>query len=253
MFRVEQIPLTALLAISVLGCVSCPAAAAVHVEGQVQVSAAPLANSTVTLWQASAGTPRQLAQVRAGADGRFELNSQESPGSDVILYLVSEGGTAAGGGENAATAMLLVLSNAPPPKVVINELTTVASAFTAARFIKGESISGNPLGLRIAAGNVPNLVDPVTGSWGKVLLDPINIAQNTTLANLNTLGSLIAAFTTVANNDWRGRLVAGVRRLSCPILLTPRPTSRSCSASPAAGCTHPASSPSMPTAISGVG
>ena len=87
----------------------------------------------------------------------------------------------------------------------MNELTTVASAFTAARFINGESISGNPLGLRIAAGNVPNLVDPATGKWGKVLLDPLNITQNTTLANLNTLASLISAYATVANDDWRGR------------------------------------------------
>ncbi len=41
-----------------------------------------------------------------------------------------------------------------------------AVPFTAARFINGESISGNPLGVRIAAGNVPNLVDPMTGKWG---------------------------------------------------------------------------------------
>jgi hypothetical protein len=61
-----------------------------------------------------------------------------------------------------------------PKTVTVNELTTVASAFTAARFINGESISGKSLGLRIAAGNVPNLVDPVTGAWGKVLLDPLN-------------------------------------------------------------------------------
>jgi hypothetical protein len=103
--------------------------------------------------------------------------------------------------------MLLVLSNAPPPAVVVNELTTVASAFTAARFINGESISGNPLGLRIAAGNVPNLVDPMTGRRGKVLLDPINSSMTTTLAKLDTLGSLISAFATVANEDWRGRFL----------------------------------------------
>ena len=54
-------------------------------------------------------------------------------------------------------------------------------------------------------GNVPNLVDPETGTWGKVLLDPINVTQTTTLANLNTLGSLIAASFTVGNNDWRAR------------------------------------------------
>jgi hypothetical protein len=45
-------------------------------------------------------------------------------------------------------------------------VTTVASAFTTARFINGESISGNPLGLRIAAGNVPNLVDPALEASG---------------------------------------------------------------------------------------
>jgi len=91
--------------------------------------------------------------------------------------------------------------------VTVNELTTVASTFTAARFINGEAISGNPLGLRIAAGNVPNLVDPQTGAWGKVILDPLNSTQTTTLANLNTLGSLISAFFTVANDDWRARFL----------------------------------------------
>jgi hypothetical protein len=40
----------------------------------------------------------------------------------------------------------------PPGNVVINELTTVASAFAAAQFIHGEAISGNPLGLRIPPG-----------------------------------------------------------------------------------------------------
>lgn len=151
----------ALLAFGLLAGEPGSAAAAVHIEGQVLASGAPLA--TVTLWQAGSSIPKQLAQAKAGSDGRFEVNSQETPGADVILYLVSKGGAAASGSENAATAMLLVLNNAPPPKVVINEPTTVASAFTAARFIiSGESISGNPLGLRIAARNVPNLVDSAT-------------------------------------------------------------------------------------------
>jgi hypothetical protein len=43
----------------------------------------------------------------------------------------------------------------------------VASAFTAARFINGEAISGNLLGLRIAAGNTPNQVDLETGGRDK--------------------------------------------------------------------------------------
>src|SRR5271163_2459503 len=46
-----------------------------------------------------------------------------------------------------------------------------------------------------------------TGGWGKVLLDPLNSTQTTTLANLNTLGSLISAFAAVANDDWRTRFL----------------------------------------------
>ena len=69
------------------------------------------------------------------------------------------------------------------------------------------SISGNALGLRIAAGNAPNLIDPKTGSWGKLVLDPLNSTQTTTLATLNTLGSLIAAFATTSTDDWLARFL----------------------------------------------
>jgi hypothetical protein len=175
------------------------------IKGQVVGGGAPIANSTVTLWQAGAGTPKQLAQTKTNGDGRFEIRSKDTVG-DTILYLLSTGGTAKakqGSGDNPEIALLSLLGNKPPDKVVINELTTVASAYTAARFISGKSISGNPLGLRIAAGNVPNLVDPMTGTWGKVLLDPINSTQTATLATLDTLGSLLAASFTVADDTWR--------------------------------------------------
>ena len=52
-----------------------------------------------------------------------------------------------------------------PKKVTVNELTFVCSAFALPRFINGETISGNPFGLKIAARNTPNLVDPVTGNY----------------------------------------------------------------------------------------
>jgi hypothetical protein len=103
-----------------------------------------------------------LAQTRTGSDGRFTLSGD---GKGAILYLVAKGGRLSG--DSAAFALMTVVGPKPPTDVIVNELSTVASAFTAARFINGEAISGNPLGLRIAAGNVPNLVDPATGSWGK--------------------------------------------------------------------------------------
>jgi len=187
-----------------------PSLAAVHLTGQVEVGGGAVTQSAVTLWAASAAAPKMLAQAQTGSDGRFAIDSDQSVGDDAILYLVAAGGEPVvnkTGGNNKAIGLLAVLGNKPPATVVVNELTTVASAFTAARFINGDSISGNPLGLRIAAGNAPNLVDRVTGGWGKVLLDPLNSTQTTTLATLDTLGSLITAFATTGDDNWRARFL----------------------------------------------
>ena len=40
-----------------------------------------------------------------------------------------------------------------------------------------------------------------------MLLDPLNSTQTTTLATLDTLGSLITAFAAGSNDDWRGRFL----------------------------------------------
>jgi hypothetical protein len=181
--------------------------AADSIKGQVLLGAAPIAKSTVTLWEASAAAPKQLAQSKTNDDGRFEVRIKGAHG-DAVLYLVASGGVpkaSKAGGDNPALVLLAVLQSNPPASVTINELTTVASAFTAARFINGGAISGDPLGLRIAAGNTPNLVDLETGGWGKVIVDPGNSTWTTTLANFDTLGSLITAFATVANDDWGTR------------------------------------------------
>jgi hypothetical protein len=133
------------------------------IRGQAQGGGAPIANSTVTLWEASGYALKQLAQAMTNGDGRFEVRGKDAA-NDTILYLTASGGTAKtkqGSGDTSVIVLLSVLGNKPPDKLVINELTTVASAHTAPRFINGTSISGNPLGLRIAAGNAPNLVDPI--------------------------------------------------------------------------------------------
>jgi hypothetical protein len=181
--------------------------------GKVQGAGAPIVGSTVTLYAADEGKPTQLAQAKTGADGTFTLNAGPEKlkgATGKVLYLIARGGTpkaAAAKGANDALVLMAVLGTKLPDAVTVNELSTVASTFTSARFIDGEGISGKPLGLRIAAGNAPNLVDPATGSWGKVLLDPLNSTQTTALANLNTLGSLLGAFFTVADDDWRSRFL----------------------------------------------
>jgi uncharacterized protein (TIGR03000 family) len=181
--------------------------------GKVQGAGSPIAGSAVTLYAASEDKPMPLAQGKTGADGTFTLDVGQDKLKDSagkVLYLVARGGTpkaAAGKELNDALVLLAVLGTKLPQSATVNELTTVASTFTAARFLNGDSLSGKSLGLRIAAGNVPNLVDPVTGGWGKVIIDPYNSTYTTALANLNTLGSLVSAFCTVADDDWRARFL----------------------------------------------
>jgi hypothetical protein len=212
MFKIDRAQIaTILLAAGALGCACVPAAAAVRLEGQVQAGGGPLANSTVTLWAASAAEPRQLAQGKTGSDGRFELTSQETPGADLVLYIVAKGGEATvnkGSGDNPATALLAVLGNPLPSKIVVNEMTTVASVWTANQFMAGTAIKGHALGLKIAAGNVPNFVDLQTGGWGTAIQGPLNSSQTPTMANFATLADLLSGCATRVKADACSKLFA---------------------------------------------
>lgn len=186
----RKLLLGTLLVASVLLAVS--ASAADSIKGRVLGGGAPIANSTVTLWAEAADAPRQLGQTKTGNDGSFEIPVSAS--QDVILYLVATGGepTANKGGDNPAIALMTVVGNKPPASVVINEMTTVASVWTHAQFLEGTTIKGHALGLRIAAGNVPNFVDVETGGWGGAIQDPLNSGQTPTMANFATLADLLS-------------------------------------------------------------
>jgi len=186
------------------------AIAAASLSGQVLGAGSPVANSTVTLWTASAGAPKQLAQARSGADGRFTLTAPSAP-ADASLYLVAQGGQPGAKkavGNNPAIALISVLGSKPPAKVTINEMTTVASVWTNNQFLDGTALSGPALGLRIAAGNVPNLVDRETGGLGPVIQDPLNSSQTATLATFNTLANLLAGCIKQVRGDACNKLFA---------------------------------------------
>jgi len=190
---------TALASLGLTG----PAVAAA-LDGQVLGAGAPIANATVTLWQAGSGAPRQLAQARSGADGSFALAAPDAPLAEGSLYLVAKGGTPTAGqgrGDNPAIALLTVLGAKAPARVAINEMTTVASVWTHNQFIAGEAIKGQPLQLKIAAGNVPSFVDLGTGGWGGTIQDPLNSGQTPTMANFATLASVLAGCVTRVRPD----------------------------------------------------
>jgi hypothetical protein len=172
------------------------------IEGQVLGGGTPIAKSTVTLWSASEHAPKQLAQTQSGDDGRFVLSADGSP--DGSMYLIAMGGVPAAnqaGGNNPAIALLVVIGSQPPAHVVINEFTTVASVWTNTQFLDGAVLKGNALGLRIAAGNVPNFVDLATGGWGEAIQDPLNGPQTPTMANFATLADALAGCVTKVTGD----------------------------------------------------
>ena len=176
--------------------------AANTIQGRVLGAGAPIATSTVTLWQASADAPKQLAQTKTDKDGQFSLDSTGAP--DSSLYLVATGGVSAANqsaGNNPAIALIAVLGSNPPARVTINEFTTIASVVTHAQFIDNTTIKGSPLQLKIAAGNVPNFVDLETGSWGPTILDALNSAQTPTMANFGTLADVMAGCITQVKPD----------------------------------------------------
>jgi hypothetical protein len=175
-----------------------PSFAADTINGRVLAAGGPVVGSTVTLMAESTGAPRQLAQAETGPDGRFTLTGDSN---GAILYVIVKGGRTGQGGDNSAIALMSVLGSAVPPSVVINEMTTIASVWTHAQFLDGATIKGNPLGLKIAAGNVPNFVDLQTGGWGAAIQDPLNSTETTTMANFATLATLMAGCTTQVRPD----------------------------------------------------
>jgi streptogramin lyase len=180
------------------------ASCAEHLSGQVLGAGAPIASSTVVLWEAGSNAPKKLAEAKTNDQGQFEIRFADTLGADAILYLVATGGVPKaqkGSGDNPAIGLLAVLGNKPPDKVVINEFTTIASIWTNVQFLDGPKLQGNVLGLRIAAGNVPNFVNLQTGGWGGGIQDPLNGGQTPTMANFATLADVLAGCVTLIRSD----------------------------------------------------
>jgi hypothetical protein len=179
--------------------------------GNVQGAGLPIAGATVTLYAAGTGAPTQLAEGKTDDSGTFTLTYADAP-VDSVLYVIAKGGTpkaaAAGKGASEGIALLAVLGGTPPKKVTVNEFTTIASVWTSAQFLKGDVLSGTALGLRIAAGNVPNFVNLETGGYGDTIQDALNSTQTPTMANFATLANLLAGCITQVTPDACSRLFA---------------------------------------------
>jgi hypothetical protein len=178
------------------------AAHAAEQKGKVQSGETSIAFSTVTLYRAGAYRgARAVALGRAQSDdsGFFHISYTPPSGPGAVLYLIADGGFAlpsaqAPKGRRGSIRLAAVLGTPPvPADVVINERTTVASAFAMAQFIAGRNIAGKAPGLQNAAATVQNLVDVTSGQVGSVLGNPPNGSETSTMAEFNSLANVLAA------------------------------------------------------------
>ena len=87
--------------------------------------------------------------------------------------------------------MLTVLDDKVSGSVVVNELTTVGSIWPNAQLLEGDAFSGSASALAIGSGQVRNLVNPGSGSYGETLLRSSNLLNSETTVRINVLSNLL--------------------------------------------------------------
>jgi hypothetical protein len=186
------------------------------VQGTVHGGQSPIVGATVTLYAVSDTAQSSAATVATTTtDGNGNFNySFTCPDPSAQMYVTATGGNP-GGGANSAIHLMTILGQCQSlhRSATVNELTTIAAAYTANRFIgpagcadcggglpaSVDNISGPAPGLPNAMGNAATLADPVAGTAGATLPSAAACAAANppsncmTLRKLNTLGNALAA------------------------------------------------------------
>ena len=157
------------------------------ISGLVQSGAGgvyPLAGKRVTVYEATAGAPRSIGSGTTDEKGWFYISTPD-PTADTLFYATAD----AGGG----VVLMTIVGPEILGSIVVNELTTVAAAFSMAQFAAGTSIQGPAFGLRIAAGMAGNLVQSYAGMPSEVMQSSPNADETNALRSIRALGNLLAA------------------------------------------------------------
>ena len=188
--------------ITILGLLVPLLAQAAEQRGFVKSGETAIARAKVTLYQAAikrSSRPRVLGSTTAEESGFFHITYTPPPTSTAVLYLIADGPRkhgkkGKGSFKRNPVRLAMVLGIAPfPPDVVINERTTVASAYSLAQFFVRSNLKGKSPGLPNAAMMVPNFVDFETGGLSPVLKASPNGNETSTLETFNTLANMVAA------------------------------------------------------------
>src|SRR5215218_9043306 len=162
-----------------------------QLSGRVVADSRPVDASRVSLYASGARTAARLASATTDSRGRFAL-SYNSPRGAPVLYAVASGGRTPA---RRALRLMAVADPARPRRLTINELTTVAVAYSLSRFLRGVRLTGPSPGLPNAAATVPSLVRPATGKVGSAVANPPNGSATDALATFRTLAAIVGGCT----------------------------------------------------------
>jgi streptogramin lyase len=158
-----------------------------QINGTVQSgnlnSSQPLSGYTVNLYAITESSTNLIRQTTSNNSGKFSL---QIPNSLITsqLYLTAT--------NESQLELALVIGNYTESSLVINELTTVASAYAMAQFWQGNIISGPQSSILIASGMNQNLVSIASGQLSNVISSPPNADQSNALRLMNTLANAIS-------------------------------------------------------------
>ncbi len=169
-------------------------------EGQQPVSGASLALYAAGSSGNGSGATDLLAQsFTTDASGAFILTGYTCPSAATQVYVVARGGNPGlpAGTNNAALVFMTALGNcgslSTTNSVVLDEATTVASAWALAQFLTPGAIVGatstNATGLQNAFAVANNLVNAATGLAPAAMLPQGAVTES---AKLNTLANVLA-------------------------------------------------------------
>ena len=181
--------------------------------GTVSAGTQPLIGASVQLYAAgttgngSAGTAMLTAALTSDSNGAFTVPANyPCPAAASQLYVVARGGKIGTAAANTAVALITSIGACnqvvASSHVVVNEVTTVATAWAFSQFMAaGGNIgasSTNTVGLANAAATAASLANPLTGT-SPGLTFPSNGASPAT--KINTLANVIHTCTSSASSS----------------------------------------------------
>jgi sugar lactone lactonase YvrE len=160
-------------------------------RGVVQSDSTSLGGYRVRLMLPGGGGagPTELGAATSESDGTFTIDYPAGFATGSAAYVTA---TDTPSGAGAITLASVLGPDAVPSDIVIDERTTVATAYAMTQFADGDALSGTSPGLPNAIGMAHDLVNVITGDPGSVLTSSPNGAETSTLGAFNSLANMVA-------------------------------------------------------------